>query len=511
MLNFDKSKNIGLIVCASYFVTNVILNIICNFQQTHNDYWDLLFMAKHIDWSDRNTLFNQCTTSGYPLFLYFLIVSKSDIILPTIINLLVGTFAGYALMLFLHKVNQTRVINILSFILYCFFPINFLYFNQGGGDPLAVFLFTSGTLLLVKDFYLTQLKTKKTIFYYGFLVGLATLFRPHLLISSLFFIAILLILNLKKKLEIFFFSVTVLCLFSFQIFINILSGHNFFETKLGSPLIHSLMFGNNWFKITTQEISLSTLDIIKIDVFLFVKKYFTNIIKYFFLYGLFPVLSFIVSKDKKNKNISFFLTIFILFYLSFFSAFFSRRMPLLILPFTMICFGIFIDEMINYCKNFPKTRKTIFIKTGLYSFLILFFIAVISKDFFYFKMRYKESKIFIAVENYLKKDGCTSAFQTFTTDFNFYFRTFPEHTGHINGGWSRIGTYKFNEVYPEMSVNTLDDFVNDCKKNKIKFLILTKDAYLLLDDIGKIYSFDKKHPSLMFKKEIDRFRIFEIS
>ncbi|MCX7726039.1 MAG: hypothetical protein N2053_04235 [Chitinispirillaceae bacterium] len=186
-------------------------------------------------------------------------------------------------------------------------------------------------------------------------------------------------------------------------------------------------------------------------------------------------------------------------------------MPILILPFTMLCFGFLIDEILNYSKKISDVKKAKIIKVTLYSFIALFFIAVALKDIFYFKMRFKEAKTFIEVENYLKANGCTSAFQTFTTDFNFYFRTFPEHTPHINGGWSRIGTYKFNEVYPEMSVNSLDDFINDCKKHKIKFLLLTKDAYLLLEELGKIYSLEKFHSSIIFKKEIDRFKIFELS
>jgi hypothetical protein len=302
----------------------------------------------------------------------------------------------------------------------------------------------------------------------------------------------------------------VIIAYSPQIFINLVTGHGALETKLGASNIYDLMYGINWYKISTESISTNAIEIISTNYFLFVKKYLISFVKFFIQTGIIPLIAALIISKPLNKKIAWTITVFVTLYFALFSATLSGRQILLPLPLTMLCFGFLIEELFRLSERQSRIRGRL---TKGATVLAVFTICLlfIARDFRSVKRNIDESVFSKNVESYLIEIGCTDALQIYTTDYDLYFKTLPNYTGYFNGGWSRWGTYKYNETFPEFNAESVESFISDCKKRNVSCVILTKDSYKLSNELGEIYNRKLLRKELIFKKEIGRVRIFQVS
>lgn len=503
-----KDLYIAVIVSLSYLIINMLLNSLWHYHQLHNDFWDLLFIAKNIDFRNAFSLVNPCIPIGYTTLLHFIIKTGSEITIPIIVNLIFGTVTLFVSILFYLKIME-KSYGILSAFLLGFFPLFLFYFNQGGADPGSVMFFTSGAFLLINLTYLTKTKPWSLAFISGLLFGLSALFRYHCLVGAAMFIFTLFLFNIRKWNLFAVSTCGVVIAYLPQIFINLVTGHGALETKLGASNIYDLMYGINWYKTSTEHISTNAIEIISTDYFLFVKRYLISFVKFFIQTGMIPLSAAIIVKKTLHKKIAWIITAFVFLYFALFSATLSGRQVLLPLPLTMLCFGILVKELFNFSDKQSQIRQKVMqaVIVLAVSTVSLFFIV---KNYHSVIRNVKEATFSKSVESYLVEMGCTDSRQIYTTDYDIYFKTLPNYTGYFNGGWSRWGTYKYNEAFPEFDVKSIDDFIEDCKDKNIRFVILTKNSYKLIKELGEIYDLTLLRKELLFKKEAGRVRIFQV-
>jgi Dolichyl-phosphate-mannose-protein mannosyltransferase len=168
-----------------YFTVNILLNWLWNFHQLHNDYWDLLFIAKNINFANAFSLANPCIPIGYTSLLHFIIRLGSNVTIPIVVNLLFGSLTIFASLLFYQKVITLKI-RIISALFLGIFPLFFFYSNQGGADPGSVMFFTGGAFLLLYSLNFTDKVKWSCFFTAGVLLGLGAIFRYHVLVGGAF-------------------------------------------------------------------------------------------------------------------------------------------------------------------------------------------------------------------------------------------------------------------------------------------------------------------------------------
>lgn len=507
-MKIKNNISLALLFSLSYFSINILLNLFWRFHQSHNDYWDLLFIAKNIDFRNVFSLANPCVPIGYTTLLHFIIKSGSEITIPIIVNLLFSTTTVFVSILYFQKI-MSKESSIISAFLLCFFPQYFFYANQGGADPGSVMFFTLGALVLLNQLYLKKEMRRSVYLISGILLGLGAIFRFHVLVGAVILIFTATILNLKQWRFIVLTALGVFIAYSPQIIVNLSAQNGAFETKLGASNIYDLMYSINWYRISTDQISTNALEIISTDYLLFFKKYIFSFIKFFIKTGLLPFIAYVFSKNKLHKNLSLFTLVFVILYFGIFSATLSGRQVLLPLPLSMMCFGFLYEELFIRLKNGYKLNTQLI---NYVKIIVIFaiFSVVLAKDGYYVRSNLNKYELAKKIESYLISMGCTNSLQTFTTDYDHYFRRLPNYTGYFNGGWSRWGTYKYNEAFPEFNVSSVKEFIHDCKRYEVRFLILTSNAKKLNSDLGKIFNQSVINKNVRFLKEFQGTKIFEI-
>lgn len=491
-----------------YFSVNMVLNSLWEFHQLHNDYWDLLFIAKNIQFGNPFSLANPCIPIGYTSLLSFVVKLGSEVTIPIILNLLFGSFTIFTALIFYQKAITLKN-SVISAVFLGIFPAFFFYSNQGGADPGSVMFFTIGALLLLYCLYFNDNPKWLHLLSAGIFLGLGAIFRYHVLVGSGILIFTGLLLNIRQWKLLFVAGAGVALAYSPQIIVNILTGHGVLETKLGASNIYDLMYGINWYRISTDQISTNALEIISTNPFLFVKRYVVSFVKFFIQTGLIPTITFIFCKKALHKQLALYVSIFVTIYFIVFSSTLSGRQLLLPLPLTMLCLGLLIEEYFTAIRSLGNKKRLVLKTCGVLSIILvgLFFVMKDTKTVLRNINEYSLSK---EVESFLVAKGVTNAQQTFTTDFDLYFRNLPDYTGYFNGGWSRWGTYKYNEAFPEFNVQSIDTFLDDCKKHTIKFVILNDSADKLNSDLGKIFEGKLTYDKLLYIKTFQRVKIYQV-
>jgi hypothetical protein len=85
----------------------------------------------------------------------------------------------------------------------------------------------------------------------------------------------------------------------------------------------------------------------------------------------------------------------------------------------------------------------------------------------------------------------------------------PPYRPYCNGGAPRWETYLYNEEYPEFPVASLKAFSAECKKNRLRFILLTDRCDRLSPSLGGLYN-GTSFEGIIFKSKIGKFKIFEI-
>jgi hypothetical protein len=477
----------------------ICINVRLGFHQLHNDFWDNWFLARHLTFSDLQTLFNPLFPIGYTAFLK-LIVGDGYPVVPAIL----ANIACASTILLVSAVFYLRRLSLpaaaFSVIALSMYPRFFFYVNAGGADPASVLFFTSGAVLILGN--LIKTPDKGSWFYFicgGLLLGAGALFRYHTLECVVLFLISIALVYRNRILHLIVAFAGVLVAYSLQFTVNSITGHHLFEVAYGPVNVYDLMYGVNWYKSTSFSYPSSIFTIIMQDPWLFIRHYAAAFAS--FAPGYLPLLAAAaLARDSENKKLYNALALWTLAYFAVFSAFTSGRQILLPLPFAMLGAGFVLQELVQRGGAVKKTALT-----GAFSLLMVFIIKDVEK----ITIRAREHAEVSRTEAALISLGCKEARSVFTTDYDFYLKTMPQYLPFFNGGAPRWVTYRYNEEYPEFPVENVAAFACACRERGIRFAVLTRNGALLSQDLGIMY--EKGAPEFILRSEIGRFRIFELA
>lgn len=499
----------AVIFVAAYFIVKLIIDIVTSFHQLHNDYWDLLFIARHIDFGTLHSFYNNCIPAGYVTLLHFIIKTGSTIVVPILVNELFGAGTVFVSLLFYRKLFSLPV-SMLAALLTGTFPGFFYYISQGGADPGSVFFFTSGALLLLNQLLFAPRKKFAVFLLAGILMGTGGVFRYHVLVGACIFIFCCVVFNIRMWRYLAVAALGVAMAYSPQSIMSLLTGHTLLGSKVDTSGTYNLMYRVNWYKISSTDYSGGVVALIRKDVFLFLKSYGFFYAKYFLRTGIFALAAAGITRSLRIRKMMLSTALFTVLYFGLFSLHYSGRQILLAIPLSMIAFGVFIQEGPAFLRRL--FRKRIVLSYVLpYGIVGIILVIFLSGDVVRIRRIQSNAVYCQSVEKKLLELDCENAMEVFTSDWDLYFTKLRPHIGYHNGGWSRWGTYKYDEVYPEFSDTSITAFIGDCRRRGVRFLVLTRDAGMILDDLGKIYRKNVVIPGVEFIDEVGRARIFTVS
>jgi hypothetical protein len=132
----------------------------------------------------------------------------------------------------------------------------------------------------------------------------------------------------------------------------------------------------------------------------------------------------------------------------------------------------------------------------------------LARDIPKIQQRLKANRQYREVESIAAKHGIRDGREIFTCNFNVYFPSFSWPRPVYNGGWARLATWRYNEIIPELRVDTLEQFLDDCRAYDIRMLLLTEDTRELSPVMHAIYKGEINHRGIRRIAETGRFRIF---
>ena len=498
-----KNRRVFIALAALYCLLCLGSNILVSFHQTHNDFWDVYFIARHMTTADVQTWFNPQYPVGSCLFLKCIMGHMLPEIPGILTNILFGiVILTVSFMLYRNVMNVTAAM--ISAFALCLFPRMFHYINLAGGDPASVMFFMLGVFLILRQCIASDKKSYGLFFLAGILLGFGALFRYHVLVGSLFFLISCAVVY-SRNWKFFLCSCAGLfCGYIPQIIVNLITGHGALQTQFGMMNVYDLMYGLSWYQTVTLKLPSSILALIAHAPLLFLKKYCLAFILFAPAY-LPAVLAFFTIKNKQHKKVCLTIALWSVVYCGFFAATTSGRAILLPLPLSFLCVGLWVTALADSFK----TNKTLRTMVPVIAGVIVF--GFFAKDVLFTMGRYHEHKVCTAIETYIRHNGCTSPRQLYSTDFMLYFRSMPPYMAYFNGGAPRWGTYLYNEEYPEFPVNSLDAFYAECLKRHVRFVLLNKESALLSPALGNLYNGTTVYEGITFMKTIDRIKIFEVT
>jgi hypothetical protein len=181
------------------------------------------------------------------------------------------------------------------------------------------------------------------------------------------------------------------------------------------------------------------------------------------------------------------------------------------LPFSGFCAALFVRSLYASAVQLPLGQMRRISITFIMVFIALSGTAFAARDVMEIRSWDRAAHTIKSIEQFLISQGVTRVSEVFSTDFNLYFPNLPPHLPYFNGGCPRWGTYGFNEEYPELNVASLDEFIADCRRQGIRFVILNTQGRELLNRFGDLFD-GKAFPSagIQFVKGFSELRVFEV-
>lgn len=483
----------------------IVSTAFSEFHQLHNDFWDCVFIARHLSLQNLQSLFNPQYPIGYTLFLKAIAGPGLPVTTAIIANCLFAGVILFALCLLLRKFIPGRVAAI-AIVLLAFFPRMFHYCTVGGGDPGSVAFFTLGAFLILSTIadHSGNVRWSKLLIG-GMFLGLGALFRYHVFVGGVLFLIALCLVYRKSWLQLAIAGIGLCIAYSPQWTINLLTGHGLFKTQFGPMNVYDLMYSLNWYRATSLDLPSSVLTIILSDPVLFARSYALAFVK-FSPFWIIPLLAFITTKERLLRNLCAAIFLWAFAYFALFSATTSGRQGLLVMPLTFFSIAVLLREAWRYAvTNTTATARLVKLAIPLLSLCTL--AVFCQRDIHKIVLRSHEHAACGAVEKLLRSRGCTAVNQVFATDYDIYFKTMPPYTLLSNGGAPRWGTYGVKEELPELPVDTIETFAKACRERGVKFVVLTSEAEKFSAALGGLYKSEKAEGFTLIGK-IGRFSVF---
>lgn len=486
-----------------FLALSFVVNLRLDFQQVHNDFWDVYFIARNLSWHDPQTWFNPQYPIGYSVFLRS--ITHGMPVVPAIVTNMFFGFCILSVCAHFFRKMLSPGYALLSLVTLSFFPQLFHYLNQGGGDPGALAFFTVGAVLIFLTLYYFPNPSKGLRFFAaGLLLGLGALFRYHVLVADGMFVVAVFAVYPRRWKSLALVSIGVCVAYSPQWIINIATGHGLLKTQFGPMNVYDLMYGLNWYHITGLHLP-SVPKIIAQDPALFLRKYLIAFWSYKQAY-LPPLFAAIFEKNSRQKNIARAIAVWVFIYFLLLSATTSGRQILLVLPLTFLTVGMSFRIIGDRLALNPRMRTSVVAIVG-----ICMMVVYAHRDELMVKRRALERDIGESVEAYLIQGGCAKSHQVFSNDFDLYFRTLPYYIPYFNGAAPRLGTYLYNEAFPEFPVESGESFVAVCRNRNVRYVVLDADCRNLSDTLGALYDRSTEINGLSFETDFHGHKIYKVN
>lgn len=482
-----------------------------DFQQLHNDYWDVHFIASHLSWADRASWFNPQYPIGYVLLLKGLLAFGSPAV-PAILANIAFTAGTVWIAARLYARFLAPPFAVFALLALCLYPDVFKYATAGGGDPGAVFFLVAGAALLISRLHHSPPpgENHALFFWAGLLFGVSALFRYHALVAAFLLGLALLALYPRYWRSAFLVAAGTALAYSPQWAVNLAAGRGLMETQFGPMNVYDLMHGLNWYRITEVELPASVGQIIAEDPGLFLRKYLAAL--WSFKHAYLPaLLAVALERDPRARRVAGALALWSGMYFLIFSATTSGRQALLAVPLTFLSLGMSARALWTRFASSPSSRPLRSLRVAA---LLLLGVSLLglhfNRDLALLAQRSRARDSALAVEAFLKNAGVTHASQAFTSDYDLYFRTIPGPVPYFNGGAPRLGTYLYNQAYPEFPVDSPAAFVETCRARRIRFVILGPEIRWLSAPLTEIFEGKTPPAGMVFETAAGDYKIYRV-
>lgn len=484
------------------------------FHSTGNDFWNILYYGRNMTLSQPESLYN-----GFYPFGYAFLIGQMPFtyILPIayIINsLLAGLFTASTATLSLYARNVFAVLIVTFGSIAA--PFVFQSTHTIGPDIGAAAFVAFAVFLLWKNYF--EEKNELTDFesiLIGVSLGLGFLTRTHVIVSAIaFFIGYFLLFGIRPFRSRIIIVGTFLCFVAMQVIVNLVSGHGFLETAQAFNMYKFLYGFNPTYPPTPNEI----------EKFSFIKVIFENPNLFFYSYwGQFRFISsfswtciicFLLSPKGQFAKLALFSFITSILYSIPIVIGDSPRAPLMVMSAYVVCMGlipvVFTQQIERY---YPKTQW-LNIAVAIFFFMVYFntFRGWILYDTNFVYVNQTEQKNLRVIENTLLSKGIQSPTEVFADRYDFYMpNTMPYRSRQI-GNWNIDWVWGYSAEFPTLPNNSGEAFINACKSQGIRFLVLSPNSYFRGDFFSQIYNqeIEIEVLGLEFIAQRGNMRIYEI-
>ncbi len=489
-------KQIHWVMIASALLSAIIITIIISsfqFHIGHNDFWGILYYSQTMKWSDKGSLYNGFFPIGYPLLLKVFPV-KTVAIYAHVINIILSSALVTAITT-LAAYKKGILGAVVAFVLAMTCP---LFLSQGAivaGPYIGASAITALAIWLLWKGVITGQEeplSQSHAVLCGVLLGLATLWRSHCVVSSLaiiftfYFVQGVKPLRVKGRLLVSFLLVA-----SIQVVVNLLSDHGPFETAQKLNL-YKLLHKVDWAGVPFVE--KSALDLVTENWDRLVGIYLANIVKLNSL-ALPAIVCWLISKDKGVMRYSLFCMVAIFLYSIPLAFSNSERTSVVLLslyipPLAILCVDV-IRRIHGLFRASGKRYLALFALFGCLGFALLrpWYLknALLIE---YYALRQGKLQ---EIEKLLLQNGLKTPREVFANSFNLYLPDVPPYQPRVNGGWMRYGsyTYKYNEEFPNLPWQSSQEFAEACAKNGIRFLVIDRQSARIAPAFSDLYKYRK--------------------
>jgi hypothetical protein len=502
----------------SFLVTIAIFlysGFFIRFQVALNDFWGVLYYAKHLTLTDPASLYNGFFPIGYAFLFRFIPYGYVAYFAFAINIVTMGLFAGWLSTLFFRMKKSAWAV-IPVFLVTMFYPLIFCYGNTTGPDIGTAALAFGGIYFLWKSEFGEDRNIHQTRddFLAGLLFGLAALFRSHgIIISGAVLLSYTAVMGIRQMWERKTIPITLALVFLIQVGVNLVSGHGPLETGQNFTAYITFNGGMDWWHIPPEAFNFSFFNQILQDPLRFIKLFIPLFLK-LVVYGLPALFCVFLLQEPREKKFAWFAlgTTVIYSGLVAIGTSATDRGPLPLVGTTILCAGLLGMELWSRGKKIIGSSKPL---AGLALAGLAIAVIWVGSSWYesnqeFLALYREQSNIFRQVQDRLVTLGMKSPGEAFTNKFVLYFPDMPPYRPHMNGGWENYSLWGYREEFPEIPTDSWEKFIAECSKQKIKFLVLSPGASAASDFLGTLYNYEFTPPEVEFVGKIHYTRIFKI-
>lgn len=456
-----------------------------------NDFWTVFYYARNLTQSIPESLQNSLFPVGYAAVLHLMPV-RHALWMAFFLNVGLASLAVTAacgLALAGNNAWRAALVGLVAI----FYPLTFRYANTTGPDigvaafiALGVYFLWSNQIMWQPQLDPRSAPPARNAFFpllSGFFLGLASLWRSHAIVAGF---AILLVYAVLVGFQSFWrhksLWVTFLLVAGIQVVVNLVSGHGLIENAQYFN-IYKTFFGSNWLTVPEQAGG-GLFGLLFSNPGHFLQEYLPEVWKVA-LYAWPSVPLYFISREAPLKRFALFSGLTIVLYALPVALGSSPRAPIAMTPLAFVGFGFLASETLaRFSTKRPFFLATLVVLLAALAWTGWQWYQVNTKFISDFSNRHER---YLRIERKLRALGLTSPDQVFTNNYNFYLPVTAPHYPRSNGGWDVTVTWNFREQYPELPVETWEQFAAACRAQGIRFLLLTNYSYELAPYFGDLY------------------------